>query len=85
MLAVNHQTEHRDPNGGGRERTKRDEGVCNTIGRTTISTNQNPQGSQRVHMGDPWHQPHMSQRMALSGINKGRNPWFCEGFFPQYR
>jgi len=36
MLAANHQTEHRDPNGGVRERTA---GVFNLIGKTTISTN----------------------------------------------
>jgi hypothetical protein len=41
MLTANCWTEHRDPNGGDRERTERAEGVCNPIGRTTISTNQN--------------------------------------------
>jgi hypothetical protein len=39
MLTANHWTEHRDPNGGVRERTEGAEGVCNPIGRTTISTN----------------------------------------------
>jgi hypothetical protein len=39
MLAANHQTEHRDPNGGVRGKTEKAEGVCNPIGRTTISTN----------------------------------------------
>jgi hypothetical protein len=28
--------EHRAPNGGARESTQGDEGVCNLIGRTTI-------------------------------------------------
>jgi len=28
MLAANHQTEHRDPNGGVRERTEVDEGIA---------------------------------------------------------
>ena len=46
MLAANHWTEHRVPNGGVRERTEGAEGVCNPIGRTTISTNQTPQNSQ---------------------------------------
>jgi len=32
---------------------------------------------------DPWLQPHMWQRMALSGINRKRRPWSCEGLFPQ--
>jgi hypothetical protein len=39
MLPVIHWTEHGDPNGGVRERTDEAEGVCNPIGRTTISTN----------------------------------------------
>jgi len=30
------------PNGGVREKTEGTEGVCNTIGKTTISTNQTP-------------------------------------------
>jgi hypothetical protein len=41
MLAVNHWTELRVPNRGVRERTEGVEGVCNPMGRTTISTNQN--------------------------------------------
>jgi hypothetical protein len=36
MLVDNHWTEHRDPNGGVREKTKEAEGVFNPIGRTTI-------------------------------------------------
>jgi hypothetical protein len=40
LLAVNHQTEHGDPNGAVRGRTEGAEGVCNFIRRTTISTNQ---------------------------------------------
>jgi hypothetical protein len=35
MLTANHWTEHRVPNGGVRERTKRAEGVYNPIGITT--------------------------------------------------
>jgi len=45
MLAPNHPTELRDPNGGVRERTKGAEELCNSTGRTTISTNQIPQSS----------------------------------------
>jgi hypothetical protein len=52
MLAANHWTEHRVPNGGVRERTEGAEGVCNPIGRTTISNNQKPQISQGLN-----HQP----------------------------
>jgi hypothetical protein len=44
MLAANHWTEHRVPNGGVREKTEGAEGVCNPIGRAIISTNQIPQG-----------------------------------------
>jgi len=40
--AANHQTEHRDLNRGVRGRTEGAEGVYNTIGRTTILTNQIP-------------------------------------------
>jgi hypothetical protein len=42
MLAANLWTEDRVPNGGVRESTEGAEGVCNPIGRTTISTNQTP-------------------------------------------
>jgi len=48
MLAVNHQTEYRNPKGGVRKRTEGAEGVCNPIGRT-ISTNQTPQSSQGLN------------------------------------
>jgi hypothetical protein len=46
MLEANHWTELRVPSRGVREGTEEVEGVCNPIGRTTISTNQNPQNSQ---------------------------------------
>jgi len=39
---LNHWTENEVPNGGVRERTEGAEGICNSIRRTTISTNQNP-------------------------------------------
>jgi hypothetical protein len=39
MQASNHWNEHGIPSGGVRERTEGAEGVCNSIGRTTISTN----------------------------------------------
>jgi hypothetical protein len=28
---------------------------------------------------EPWHQLHMYQMMALSGISGSRDPWSCEG------
>jgi len=39
MVAANHWTELGDPNGGLREKAEGAEAVCNTIGRTTTSTN----------------------------------------------
>jgi hypothetical protein len=40
------------PNGRVREKIEGAEDVCNHIGRTTISTHQNPQGSKRLnHQG----------------------------------
>jgi hypothetical protein len=52
MIAANHWTEQWDPSGGVRGRAEGAEGFCNSIGRTTISTNQNPQSSQGLN-----HQP----------------------------
>jgi hypothetical protein len=40
MLAVNHQTEHWDPNVRGRRTSEGAEQFFNPIERTTISTNQ---------------------------------------------
>jgi len=42
MLAVNHWTEDGVHNGGAKGRTEVAEGVCNPIGKTTISTSQIP-------------------------------------------
>jgi hypothetical protein len=65
MLAANHWTKLGGPNGVFRERNEGAEGFCNPIGRTIISTNQNPhptpaqisQGkkttNQRVHIKGP--------------------------------
>jgi hypothetical protein len=60
MLAANHRTEHRNPNGGVRERTERAEGVCNPIGRTTISElpGTNPP-TKEYTWRDPWLQLNM--------------------------
>jgi len=40
MLAANQRTEHGESNGGIRGRTEGADGICNPIGRTTLSTNQ---------------------------------------------
>jgi hypothetical protein len=42
VLAANHRAETSNPNGEVRGRTEGAEGVCNPIGRTTISTTQTP-------------------------------------------
>jgi hypothetical protein len=44
IYTTKHWTECGDLNGEVRVRTVRVEGVCNLIGRTTISMNQTPQG-----------------------------------------
>jgi hypothetical protein len=70
MLAVNNLTEHWDPNGGVMECTEGAEGVCNPIGRATISTNHTPHppppelpGSKpptkEYTWSDPWFQLHL--------------------------
>jgi hypothetical protein len=66
MLTANHWTEHGVSNGGVRERTEGAEGTCNTIGRTTISTNQIPfleipeakLPTKEYTWRDPWLQSH---------------------------
>jgi hypothetical protein len=42
MLIANHWTKHRDPTEKVRKRTEGAKGICNPIGRTTISANQTP-------------------------------------------
>jgi hypothetical protein len=48
-LAANHLTEHWEQNGIVRRRTEGVEGVCNSKGKTTISTNKTPQSSQGLN------------------------------------
>jgi hypothetical protein len=57
MLEANHWTEHRDPSGGIKRRAEGVERVCNLIGRTTISTNQNPPPHHHHHQGIPGTKP----------------------------
>jgi hypothetical protein len=52
VYAAKHWTEYRNPNGEVRARTAGAEGVCNPIGRITITTNQISQSSQGLN-----HQP----------------------------
>jgi len=50
MLTAYDWTEHGDPNGGFIERTEGAEGVCNLIGRITISNNQIPWSCQGLNL-----------------------------------
>jgi hypothetical protein len=52
MLVTEHWTEHGDPKGGVMGRIEGAEGVCNSIGRITVLTNQTLQSSQGLN-----HQP----------------------------
>jgi len=61
MLTGNHGTEHWDPNGGIRERTEGAEGVCNSIGRATLSINQTPN-------------PEILGTKPPTNVSKWRNP-----------
>ena len=72
MLATNHWTECGIPNGGVRERTEGAEGVCNPIGRTTMSTNQTPQSSQGLN-----HQPKSTHGEMHSSSHIRSRGWPC--------
>jgi hypothetical protein len=93
MLAANHQTEHRDHNGGVRRRTEGAEGVCNPIGRTIILTNEMPLElprtkplNQRVHMEGPMAPSLICSRGWPYLASMGREaPWSCEGLMLQCR
>jgi len=68
-MGVSNHDWAQDPNEGVRERTKGCEGVCKPIGKTTRSTNQNPQSSQGLN-----HEPnrthggtHGSRHMCSRG------------------
>jgi hypothetical protein len=62
MLTANHQIEHGDPNGGVGGRNEGAKGVCNSIGRTTISTNQTPP-------------PELSRTKSPTKEYTWRHPW----------
>jgi hypothetical protein len=67
ICTAKHWTECGDPSGEVRARTVGAEGVCNLIGRTTISTNQIPQSSQGLD-----HQPKSTHGSS----------WICSRGFP---
>jgi hypothetical protein len=56
IFTATHWTEHRVPNEGARESTQGSEGVCSSIGGTTIWTNQYLQSSQRLN--HQWKKTH---------------------------
>ena len=84
-LSTSHWTDHRVPNGGARERTQEDEGVCSTIGGTTIWATQYFQrpgtktSTREFTWSYPWLQTHRQQRMALLDIKERRGPWSWKG------
>jgi hypothetical protein len=66
MLTAIHWTQHRVYNEGSRERTQGAEGVCSSIGGTTIWTNQYPRElpgtkppTKENTWSNPWLQLHM--------------------------
>jgi hypothetical protein len=71
MLTAKYWIDHGDCNGGVRGRTKGAEGICNPIGRTTISTNQTPQSSQGLN-----HQPKSTHGETHGSI------WMCSRGLP---
>jgi hypothetical protein len=72
MLTGKHWTEHGILNGGVREKTEGDEGVCGPIGRTTISTNQTPHSSQAVN-----HQPRSTHGGTHGSSHICSKGWPC--------
>jgi hypothetical protein len=72
MLAANNWTEYRVPNGVVRERTEGVEGVCNSIGGTTISTSQTQQSFQALN-----HQPKSTHGGTHVSSHKCSTGWPC--------
>jgi len=72
MLAVSYLIEQGDRDGGVRERSEEGEGVCNPIGRTTISTNQTTQSSQGQN-----HQPKSTHRGSHGSSCIYSRGWPC--------
>ena len=84
MYTAKHWSEYGNSNGEVRARTVGAEGVCNLIGRTTISTNQTHLSSQVLNI-HPKSTQDMYQRMALSGIPGMGAPWCYGGLMTQDR
>jgi len=73
MLVANHWSENGVPNGASRERTEVAEGLCNSIRRTTLSTNQNPQNSQGLK-----YQPKSTHGVTHGSIYICSRGWPCQ-------
>jgi hypothetical protein len=77
IRAAKYWTEREDPNGEVRTRTEGAQGVCNPIGRTTISTNQIPQSYQGLNHKP--NQTHGFRWMCSRGLtfraSLGREPF----------
>jgi hypothetical protein len=94
-LIANHWADYKVPIGGAREKTEGAEGICSTLGGTTIWTIQtllpcselpgSKPPTKEYPWRNPWLQRHMLQKMALLDINGRRGPWSCEGSMPQCR
>jgi hypothetical protein len=72
MLAANHWTKHKVPNGGARERTEGAEVGCSLIGETTMWINQYPQSSQGLN-----HQPQSTHGGTHGSSHICSRGWPC--------
>jgi hypothetical protein len=88
MLVANHLTDQGDPNGEVRGKTKGAEGVCNRIGKTTISNNQTPPElpgtkpptKEYIQMEEPMALPAYVAEDGL--INESGDPRSFQGLMP---
>jgi hypothetical protein len=72
MVAVNHQTEHMVHSGGVRERTDGAEGICNPLGRKTISTKPESPELQELN-----HQPKSTYGATHGSSRICNRGWPC--------
>ena len=72
MPSANHISEYQDPDGRVREEIKGAEGVCNPIGRTTISTIQITQSTQGLN-----HQPENTHETTHGSTSLCSRGWSC--------
>jgi hypothetical protein len=77
MLTVSYWMEHRAPNGGARESIQGSKEICNSVGTTTLRTNQypGPLDSSCICI-KRWPSRPSLEREAH---------WICKLYMPQYR